>query len=191
VIDLGKDCLLKKIDKDSKKKSLNFDCGNVGLNEFFIKECFDFSKELLAVTYYYHLTSFPTEIVCYFTVSNDSINTAELPAGRRKKLKGKVSSDLHMSVFPSVKIGRPGVNEKYKKAGVGSQLLDFIKGFFYYRNKTGCRFITVDSRIDVVSFYEKNGFDILIKDEKKEAEFTHRNLPLESRLMIYDLMRFT
>ena len=45
--------------------------------------------------------------------------------------------------------------------GIGSEALDFIKGWFYSSsNKTGCRFVIVDAvnEPQVLSFYEKNGF---------------------------------
>ena len=37
-------------------------------------------------------------------------------------------------------------------------------------NKTGCRFITVDAYVDVVPFYQKNGFLFMGAEERKRYE---------------------
>ena len=64
---------------------------------------------------------------------------------------------------------------------LGSQILIFIKGWFAFNNKTGCRFLLVDAynRPEVIKFYEKNDFTtVTTKDETKKT-----------RLMFFDLMR--
>lgn len=50
--------------------------------------------------------------------------------------------------YPAILIGRLGVSSEYRGKGlnIGSQILDFIKGWFRsFDNKTGCRFIVVDA----------------------------------------------
>lgn len=71
---------------------------------------------------------------------------------------------------------------KYQKQGIGSEVLSFIKSFFTIRNKTGCRFITVDAyNCDrVIEFYEDNGFRFLTDKDKSE----------DTRLMYFDLKTF-
>ena len=56
-------------------------------------------------------------------------------------------------------------------------MLNYIKFWFTDVNKTGCRFITVDSYKSAVGFYKKNGFDFLSKED--EGQIT--------RLMYFDL----
>jgi hypothetical protein len=46
---------------------------------------------------------------------------------------------------PAVKILAFGVSEGYKNRGIGRNLIQFIQAFFVIRNKTGCRFVTVDA----------------------------------------------
>ena len=59
--------------------------------------------------------------------------------------------------------------------------MNFIKLFFLDDNKTGCRYITVDAHINAVSFYTKNGFELL-----QDVQITES---LDSTvLMFYDLM---
>jgi GNAT superfamily N-acetyltransferase len=92
--------------------------------------------------------------------------------------------------YPSVKIGRLGVDKKYDGSGLGSDLLDFIKDWFIDgQNKTGCRFILVDAYNipRVLSFYQKNKFEFLM-DEEREAKYSKKKVSeLKTRLMFFDL----
>lgn len=74
------------------------------------------------------------------------------------------------------------MNTRYKRKKVGSEMLDFIKGFFTNNNKTGCRFITVDAynEPEILGFYRKNSFDFLTVKDEKDA----------TRLMYFDLRSF-
>ena len=48
--------------------------------------------------------------------------------------------------YPAVLIGSLGVSSEYRGKGlnIGSQILDFLKGWIrYFDNKTGCRFIVL------------------------------------------------
>lgn len=76
-----------------------------------------------------------------------------------------------------MKIGRLGISKDFQDAGIGTNIIDFIKLYFLEDNKTGCRFITVDAYNAAVPFYEKNGFDFLIKKDESPTQ-----------LMFFDLM---
>lgn len=60
-------------------------------------------------------------------------------------------------------------------------------------NKTGCRFIVVDTYNNehTIKFYKKNGFKLLYITELEEREFLELNEdePLETRFMFFDLKR--
>ena len=97
--------------------------------------------------------------------------------------------------YPGVLIGRLGVCNDFAGKGIGSEALDFVKGWFYSStNKTGCRFVIVDAvnAPQVLSFYEKNGFRPLFPTEKQELAYTmgKKDIPLklETRLMYFDLL---
>jgi hypothetical protein len=47
-------------------------------------------------------------------------------------------------------------------------LMDYIKGFFIEKDKTGCRFITVDAYRVAIDFYNRNGFDFLTDEDKND-----------------------
>ena len=69
---------------------------------------------------------------------------------------------------------------------IKKQLKDTLK------NKTGCRFVLVDSynQEKNFKFYERNGFKFLFSSEEQEREFRDLKLdrPLITRLMYFDLI---
>lgn len=139
------------------------------------------------------MDSNPTVIVCAFTVSNDSIRVDVLPNNRRKKVEKEIPHPKHLRRYPAVLIGRLGVNSEYKEQKIGSDLMDFIKSWFIdSNNKTGCRFLVVDSYNDQVpiSYYQKNKFLFLFSTEELEAQNIgySENRNLETRLMYFDLI---
>ena len=157
-----------------------FDCKDSDLNEFFLKDAYGHYKQLLTVTYYYESL---TETVAYFSVLNDKIiNKDKDNKTISRPLKKNIPFEKQRQTYPSVKVGRLGVHAKHQSQDIGSQILTFIKGFFSYNNKTGCRFITVDAYNSekVKNFYIKNRFKFLIAKDEGE----------ETRLMYFDLMTF-
>ena len=103
-----------------------------------------------------------------------------------------------MRSYPAVLIGRLGVHRDFRHIkdeadNTGKQLMDFIKSWFIdSANKTGCRFIVVDSYNEprALRYYAKNGFESLFSTEEQEKEFT--GLPMDAdlttRLMFFDLI---
>ena len=79
--------------------------------------------------------------------------------------------------YPAVKIGRLGVSTTSKGKNVGSFIIKFIKTYFIYNNKSGCRFLTVDAYSEAVLFYYKNGF----------VPLNNADLYDRTRLLYYDL----
>ena len=97
--------------------------------------------------------------------------------------------------YPGVLIGRLAVSRDFAGKGIGSEALQFIKGWFFSStNKTGCRFVIVDAvnEPQVISFYEKNGFRTLFSTEEQEFLYTGgkkgQPISLSTRLMYYDLL---
>ncbi len=157
----------------------SFDCEDPDLNDFFQNESINYTDQLLAVTYVFEDT---TEVAGFFTVLNDRISQSDADKTTFNRLSRPIPNEKRYNDFPAVKVGRLGVNTRYKRKRVGSEMLDFIKGFFTNNNKTGCRFITVDAynEPEILGFYRKNSFDFLtVKDEKDDT-----------RLMYFDLRSF-
>lgn len=103
-----------------------------------------------------------------------------------------------MRSYPAVLIGRLGVNKDYRimegeAERTGKQLMDFIKSWFIDgANKTGCRFIVVDSYNEPkpLRYYAQNDFEGLFSSEVQEKEFTGLKIEdaLTTRLMYFDLI---
>ena len=94
---------------------------------------------------------------------------------------------------PAVLIGRLATNKKFAGKGIGTAVMDLIKNWFRYNNKTGCRFIIVDAynSDSTIHYYQKNGFKYLVEDERFEAKYMEigvGRLPLNTRLMYFDLL---
>ncbi|MCQ2322393.1 MAG: N-acetyltransferase [Bacteroidales bacterium] len=167
------------------------------MEDFFHNDAIPYAKERLGKTYCFVNNDKPqTEIVAFFTVSNDSVKTTFIPKSSTNKVQRKVPGQKHLRTYPAVLLGRLGVAESYKgkEFFVGQQIMNYLKSWFIDDdNKTGCRFLVVDAynRKDVLDFYERNKFKYLYLDEEEErreqfvAEGEER---LHTRLMFLDLM---
>jgi GNAT superfamily N-acetyltransferase len=143
-----------------------FDCSNSDLNDFFHDDALDYLRQLLAVTY---VLESKDETIAYFNVLNDRIINKDSETKKRlsNKLQSKIPNDKRWSSYPAVKIGRFAIHKDYQKRTIGTQLIDFIKAFFVNKNKTGCRFITVDAYQESLEFYGKKGFEFLTETDKE------------------------
>lgn len=126
-------------------------------------------------------------IVAAFTISNDSIKTTYLPNARKKKVNSEIPREKQMKNYSAVLIGRLGVNKQFhtnnltekskNERSISGQLMDFIKAQFVHDNKTGCKFILVDSYNSnkAIGYYKNNGFYELFSTEEQEKDFL--NIP--------------
>ncbi|WP_428668127.1 GNAT family N-acetyltransferase [Runella sp.] len=168
---------LIRLNHDYPIETKVFDCDDHDLNEFLYKDARLYQKQLLAVTYIIEDPE-TNEILGFFCVLNDKL-TSEDFKGIRNRFQRKIPNSKRFNTYPCVKIGRLAVNKRIKKTGVGTQIIDFIKYFFFENNKTGCRFITVDAYAQSTGFYEKKGFLYL----------TETDISQSTRQMYFDLMQ--
>ena len=163
----------------------SFSCGDDDLDDFFHNDASLYSEQLLGKTYYFATEGNDPQIVCAFTLTNDSIKAALIPNSKRTRS------------YPAFLIGRLGVSKDFqgKNISIGLQVIEFIASWFVHpNNKTGCRFIVVDAynKSKILHFYEKNSFRYLYSTEELEKEAN--NIPLEdklsSRMMYLDLLRY-
>ena len=190
---LSDHCTFTLLTEEISKKSKSFDCKHDDLNDFFANDFVNYSNELLGKTYCFLLDKDPSIIVCAFSIANDSIKTNIIPNSSKRRVNKNIPYEKTMRSYPAVLIGRLGVNENYKKMGIGSELMDFIKAWFIDgKNKTGCRFVAVDSYNEPVAlaYYKNNKFSYLFNDIKDEKEYYR--IPIEkdltTRLMYFDLI---
>ena len=192
---LSTDCTLTILSEEVLKDCEPFDCGSSDLNDFFLNDSQNYAKELLGKSYCFLLDKNPNVIVCAFTISNDSIKVSSLPNNRKSKLTKKIPHQKRMKSYPAVLIGRLGVNNTFKRKGLGDELLNFIKSWFIDPyNKTGCRFLVVDAyNEDIpIKYYQKNGFDFLFSTEDQEKAYSQSvERPLTTRLMYFDLIELS
>jgi len=190
---LESNCSFEVLDELLINSTNHFECSNIDLNDFFQNDCVAFANELMGKSYCFTLDSDSKNIVCSFTISNDSIKTNILPNARKKKLLKNISSEKRFKSYPAVLIGRLGVSKEFTSLGIGTELLNFIKSWFIQKNnKTGCRFIIVDSynTDEALNFYQKNGFNFLFSSEEQEKIATDfcTEKQIRTRLMYFDLI---
>ncbi len=191
-------CTLKPFDESILKNCEPFDCDHQDLNDFFKNDVLNYSSELLGKTYCFVLDEDPSIIICAFTISNDSIKTTNLPGSRKRKVTKEIPNEKRMRSYPAVLIGRLGVSKDYRliegeDERTGKQLMNFIKSWFIDgANKTGCRFIVVDSYNEKgpLRYYSKNDFIPLFSTEEQEKKFSGLSPEntLKTRLLYFDLI---
>ena len=132
--------------------SLPFCCGETegdkDLEDFFHHNALLYAQERLGKTYcFVNNEGEFSEIVAFFTVSNDSVKTTFIPKPSANKVQRTIPGQKHLRTYPAVLLGRLGVNKKYQGRNflVGQQVMNFIKTWFVQEdNKTGCRFLVVE-----------------------------------------------
>ena len=186
-------CEFKELTEKVLSECHTFSCGNADLDDFFINDATRYAQFLMGKSYCFCLNENPTKIVCALTISNDSIRIYDLPRSRRDYMRSLTQHEKILRRYPGVLLGRLGVDINFMRMGIGSEAIDFLKGWFLSSgNKTGCRFIIVDAVNDsgVISFYQKNGFLPLFSSEEQESQYTfgNKDTNLSTRLMYFDLL---
>lgn len=167
---------IRRLNKE--KKISAFNCGDDDLNDFILNESQLYSKARLAVSYVIESRS-SHQIVGFFSLSNDriSISDFENKTEFNRFRKKRFVNEKRIKSYPAVKIGRLGIDTTVKGQSLGTFILDFIKSYFVYDNKAGCRFVTVDAYLNALPFYLKNGFLPLSKDSED----------IHTKLLFFDL----
>lgn len=169
----------------------DFTCGDTDIDDFFRKESLLYEKELLSKSYCF-FDNKKNCIICAFSLSNDSIKTPLLTKSARNRLQRNIPNEKRPRTYPAVLIGQLGVNANYRNMSIGSQTIEYLKTWLTHSsNKTGCRFILVDSLNNprTINFYERNGFIPLYSSEQEEREafMLPSSVSLRTRMMYCDL----
>ena len=165
---------VRKLQKGETIKS--FDCGDEDLNDFIMNRAEGYNKAMLSVTYVFeHKMS--GKIIGYFSLANDRISIDNFDSNNtfNRFRRHLFKNEKRLKSYPAVKICRLGIANDFHGCGIGTKLLNFIKSYYKRGNNAGCRFLTVDAYLNAVSFYERNKFQYLQKDEKR------------TKLLYYDL----
>jgi len=196
-------CKLHRYNADIASAFEKFDCENEDINKFFCEDSDYLKYEDQMMTKSYCFT-YENDIVCIFTISNDSIKKNAFQGAKddKTRMMGRFPEGKeNIQSYPAVLIGRFGANVKYRRQnkdeiGIGTQAMKFIKQWIASEtNKTGCRFLIVDAynEAGVIKFYkEHNNFEFLIEDETLELNMFRGNRKeitrLETRKMFFDLI---
>lgn len=185
-------CSFKLYNSEILNSCKEFTCGHKDLDSFFKNDAINFASQLMGKTHCFTLDDDPTVIVAAFTISNDSIKN-DLPNNRKRKILKHIPREKIFRSYPAVLIGRLGVHKDYQGTTVSSELMDFIKAWFIDPdNKTGCRFLVVDSYNEprALKYYGNNGFEPIFSSEEQEKEYLRidKEKDLKTRLMQYDLI---
>ena len=152
---------IEKLSEDNLKFTEGFDCGDDDLNEFLKEDAFHYQKGKIAVTY---LCFYMNVLVGYYSLSNDAIEIK----GKAKKILDKLKK--RQRTYPTIKIGRLGIDNKFQRKRIGTMLIDVVVGTaLVHSNNVGCRYINVDAynQPDAIAFYNNNNFR-MIKSKIKE-----------------------
>lgn len=121
-----------------------------------------------------------------FSLSNDRIESEyEGELNSKAELIGGPETTVYVEHWPAVKLGRFGVNKNWQRRGLGQAILYFLMTFFVIKNKTGCRYLLVDSYPEAESFYKKVGFERTLEVQDSRQNISMRyDLFKTRRLMI-------
>lgn len=144
------------------------------MNRFFKEDASDNESELISKIYFLVQQQDNIPLVG-FSLSNSQISAHNdiditIPYAQQHKS------------YPAVRIGKFATNKKYLRKGFGRIAMSLIKLWFLMPNKTGCRYIVVDSRRteEAEGFYYDNGFEDYPKDD----------LSKDTKLMYFDLLAY-
>ena len=188
---LADKCTFRLLTRDLVSTCKPFSCGYDDLDEYFLKDSPLWADQMYGKTYCFVLKEDPHTIVCAFSLSNETMRVDLLPNSQKKRFLKEIPKDKRMRRYPAVLIGRLGVDLQFSNKGIGTELMQILKFWFVEPdNKAAVRYLAVDALNNpkTLSYYEKNGFAYLFKDEEQEAINSKMKQPLKTRYMYFDLI---
>jgi GNAT superfamily N-acetyltransferase len=158
----------------------SFDCGHADLNDYIRVDCPRHISNRISHT---RLALFEGDIVGYISLLADSI---ALHITLREWF---VQKDISIQTVPALKIGRLGIQSKYKGRNVGTALMKYAVGVAFRMHDelgVGCRFLTVDSDQDAVEFYKQMGFQMNLHRDYKNRKYPSMHYDIVAGPPIHD-----
>jgi GNAT superfamily N-acetyltransferase len=144
-----------------------FSCSNDDLNDFLKSDAKKSQADLISRTY---LCLWKKSILGYLTLVTDTIEVKLIE-------KDDGVDGYPYPRYPSIKIARLAVEEKFEGCGIGRFLLFWATGKVYQLSKeVGCRYITLDSKRESFGFYEKFGFRVIMKYASRDFPPMYLNM---------------
>jgi hypothetical protein len=157
----------------------SFDCGHEDLNDYFHSKSLKHEQELLSQSYSLTDKAHPDYFIALLDFCNDGIHIDMY------KHLVDLDEEKQYHHLPAVKLTRFGVRKELRNHDFGTHAMNLAKEMFTTDNRTGCRFLTVDSYPESVGFYEKNDFLRFPNRSKKKPA------PDDNIALYFDLKRFT
>lgn len=146
--------IIEPLNKDHDLSS--FTCSDSDLNDFLKDDALNDQKFMINKT---SLCFWKNELVGYITLVTDTIGTKEVIVSDEIKCK--------YSKYPGIKIARLAVDSRFERRRIGTYLLYAAIGkALSISDSVGCRYVLVDSKKESISFYEKHGFKIAVRNKK-------------------------
>ena len=127
----------------------SFNSTSAELNEFLINDALKNQENIISRTY---LCFWKEITVGFITLLADTIGVQSINEDERVV-------DYQYTKYPAIKIGRVAVDESFERRGIGRfLLLAAIGKSISISKEIGCRYITVDSKVNSIDFYKKHNF---------------------------------
>ncbi len=151
---------------DASDRTVEFCCGEKGIDEFIRKEAWEFQKERLGVTYLFKREG---ELVGFVTLSMADLKRAKMDVGDRLA--------IGIENYPALLIGQLAVCKQMQSQDVGTFLCDFcLDRALRFSERIGCRFIVVNAIESAIGFYRRYGFILLPSQKERKQKIMFLNI---------------
>lgn len=158
-----------------------FDCGHPEQNAYFYDRAWNDQQENVAVTYCYYVEN---TLAAYATVLMDGLSLAFRERGVR----------IGYETVGATKLAQLGVDLRFQGRRLGDRIIADVTGLAsQLSGRVGCRFVTVDARPGLESWYQTRLFKPNKLMQKRRIQFAlekqrdPQRLPISMRLDIWDL----
>jgi GNAT superfamily N-acetyltransferase len=143
----------------------DFDSGNEELNDFLKNDSIRDQRNLISKT---HLCLWKDHLAGFITLVADSVQVKRID-------RSDYMNGYRYSVYPCLLIGRLAVDSRFQRSGVGNFLLSLALGLAI-DGPIGCRYLSVDSKVDAVTFYQDAGFRFMEKQASRQYPRMYLNV---------------
>lgn len=142
-----------------------FDSGNEELNDFLMNDSIRDQRSLISKT---HLCFWKDHLAGFITLVADSVQVSRID-------RSDCMNGYRYSVYPCLLIGRLAVDSRFQRSGVGNFLLSIAIGLAI-DGPIGCRYLSVDSKVDALAFYQDAGFRFMERQASKQNPRMYLNV---------------
>ena len=112
----------------------NFTCGDSDLDDFFKNDSLHYSIQKLATSY---VVECDDELLAYFSIANDSISVEDFyKSATFNRFRKRFPNAKRLKCYPAIKLCRLAVIDFAKGHGIGTEIVYFLKGTFYKKQKS-------------------------------------------------------